>query len=107
MLTTTVLSVSPEELKELINNSVQEAVSNVIKEIQAASSVEEKILSRKEAARELGVTYPTLKALSLAGHVKTYRIGSNIRYKKTELMKSLIPYKTDIVQSKKRDYRLN
>ena len=97
MNTTTLLTISTDELKELINNSVQDAVSNAVKAIQEAGIMEEKILTRKEAAMELSVTYPTLKALTKGGHVRAYKVGGNVRFKKTELMKSMIPYKTDII----------
>ena len=97
MLTTTTISITPDELKELIINAVQEAKGK-----QDKPTIAEEILSRKEAARELKVTFPTLKALTLAGHIKAYRIGSNVTYNKGELNKALVPYLTDIQPKAKR-----
>ena len=97
MLTTTLLTLSPEELKELIINAVQE-----VKEKRDSPVIAEEVLSRKEAAKVLKITLPTLGALTLAGHITAYKLGCNIRYKKTELMKSLIPYITDIQSKAKR-----
>ncbi len=46
-------------------------------------------LTRKETARILGVSLPTLNDWSKKGLLPSYRISSRIRYKKEEVLNSL------------------
>lgn len=55
-------------------------------------SVNEELLTRKQAAAFLNVSLPTLHTLSLRGDVKAYRLRKNVLYKKSELIKSLKPF---------------
>lgn len=47
------------------------------------------LLTRKEAAKMLSISLPTLHQWSLAGKIKGYRIGTRVRYKKAELESAL------------------
>lgn len=52
------------------------------------------LLTRKDAAALLKVSLPTLHDWVKSGIIPAYRIGSNIRFKKSELIKSLIKIKS-------------
>lgn len=47
------------------------------------------LLTRKEAAKLLGISLPTLLDWTKTGKVQGYRIASRVRYKRTELENSL------------------
>ena len=50
---------------------------------------EEKLLSRTETAKMLGVTLPTIIDWGKKGILKCYRIGNRVRYKQSEVMETL------------------
>lgn len=47
------------------------------------------LMSRKEVARFLDISLPTLHAWSKNGILTSYRIGNKIRYKKHEVLEAL------------------
>ena len=53
------------------------------------------ILSRTEAARFLGITLPTLHKYTKSGIIKGYRLGSMVRYKRSELLAALESMQTN------------
>ena len=87
---TQLITVTPADLSVLIQKAIIAAQDQFTKPLPPA---EEKLLSRKEAARELGVSLNTLDSYSLKGVVKAYRLDRQIRYKKSELINSLVPFK--------------
>jgi excisionase family DNA binding protein len=46
-------------------------------------------ITRKETAQILGISLPTLNEYTKRGLVPSFRIGSQIRYKKDEVLKSV------------------
>ena len=56
---------------------------------------EKAFITRQEAANILRVSLPTLRAWTVAGRLKSYRINSRIRYRKSEVEKAVmeIPYR--------------
>jgi len=42
-------------------------------------------ITRAEAAKILRISLPTLRSWTLSGRLKSYRVGSRVRYKKTEV----------------------
>lgn len=50
---------------------------------------EEKLLTRIETAKMLGVTLPTVIDWGKKGILKGYRIGNRVRYKESEIMETL------------------
>lgn len=54
----------------------------------------EKLLTRMETARLLGVTLPTVYDWTKKGVLTAYRIGNRIRYKHAEIMDTLEKNKT-------------
>ena len=49
----------------------------------------EALLTRAEAAQLLGITLPTLREYTRRGLVEGYRIGTRVRYKRSEVLSSL------------------
>lgn len=84
----TMVLISTEQLKTEINEAVKAALKNLIpsKENNTPDVV---LLSRKETAKLLGISLPTLNEWSKTGQVTPYRIGASIRYKKAEVEQSL------------------
>ena len=78
------------EFKALIKESVSEQFSNVLTEQKEnASDNNEKLLTRKETSKFLGISLVTLHKWSLEGIVPSYRINTRIRFKKKDLEKIL------------------
>ena len=59
-----------------------------------ANPLLDEYITRKAAARLLGITLPTLHKYSITGKVPAYRIARQVRYKKSEVEKSLLQFKT-------------
>ncbi|PTT74106.1 MULTISPECIES: helix-turn-helix domain-containing protein [unclassified Chryseobacterium] len=49
----------------------------------------EKLITRIEVAKMLGVTLPTVYDWTKKGIITAYRIGNRVRYKETEIMQTL------------------
>ena len=58
----------------------------------------EELLTRVEAAHLLGITLPTLREYTSRGLVEGYRIGTRVRYKRTEVLGSLQRIRTPKTQ---------
>jgi excisionase family DNA binding protein len=54
----------------------------------------DEFISRREAAKILKVSLPTLGEWSKAGIIKSYRIATRVRYKRKEVMQALRLVKT-------------
>lgn len=80
-----------EEIKEVVEHAVQK----IIKEIKTPPPPDE-IVSRIRAAKELGVSLPTLDKNTREGKIPCYRIGRQVKYKMNELKLSLTKMKTEI-----------
>lgn len=88
-----ILSVVPlEAIKIQIAESVRIEMSKLLQPSLVNQSDE--LLTRKEAAKILGVSLPTILEWTKQGKVKGYRIGSRVRYKKFEIESSLTLIKT-------------
>ena len=61
---------------------------------QAATPPPEALLTREEAAQVLGITLPTLRIYTKRGLVAGYRIGTRVRYKRSEVLGSLQQIRT-------------
>lgn len=75
-----------EEWTQVVNT----AVENVIKNYKPPTPPpDNEYISRKETARILGISLPTLNNYTKRGLISSYRIGSRIRYKKDDVLESL------------------
>ena len=88
---------TPEQLQIVVSQTVE----NAFKARQQAQSIAEPtnqqdndFLTRKQAAKLLGVSLVTLNEWSKRGVIIGYRIATRVRYKKNELEKSLLLMQT-------------
>jgi len=83
----TSLILSELSLIELKNEISQEVLNRVIPLIESVSKPQSQteFLTRKEAAKLLGVSLVTIADWTKTGKIKGYRIASRIRYKRHEL----------------------
>lgn len=75
--------ISIDELRIFLEENLNEILPRLLKTDQT------KLLTRKEAALLLRISLPTLHKWTREGRIKAYRISNKIRYKQTELERSL------------------
>ncbi len=61
---------------------------------QAPNSSNDELISRKDAAQLLGISLPTLHSYTKDGRIPAYRIGSQVRFKKSEVLDCLTKVQT-------------
>jgi excisionase family DNA binding protein len=59
-----------------------------------ATTSNEEFLTRKQTAKVLGISLPTLLQWTKTGKITGHRIGSRVRYKRSEIDSSLVKIKT-------------
>jgi len=82
-----------EELKTEISEAVLKQLSPLINSL-TPTQPEKELLTRKEVAKLYGVSLPTILDWTKTGKLIGYRIASRVRYKRSELEKSLSQIKT-------------
>ncbi len=81
---------SPLEIENLIERSVQKGIDRLIAILNESSKEPEtEFLCRKSAAQLLGISLPTLGKLVKEQQIKPLYLGSLIRFDKKELEKCL------------------
>lgn len=80
---------SPLPLTDLVGHIARAVRSEMDARPLAATPPPEELLNREEAANLLGITLPTLRDYTRRGLVEGYRIGTRVRYKRTEVLNSL------------------
>ena len=85
---TQVFGITPEELKASIVNDVRTELSQLAANFQAPDP--EEYITRQEAAEILKVSIITLSDWNKKGILNPYRLGTLVRYKRSELDKALI-----------------
>lgn len=73
-------NVSADELKQLISQTVKEALPHIEQEEK-----QPEYITRKEAARVLQISLVTLDKWSELGYIQKYRVGTRIRFKLSEV----------------------
>ena len=86
-------SVPMEELKTEISEAVLKHLSPLLNSLTPLQP-ETELLTRKEVAKLYGVSLPTILDWTKTGKIIGYRISSRIRYKRSEIEKSLSQIKT-------------
>lgn len=89
------LNFSPfiEQLKTEISEDVFKKIAPLF--LSVLQPVKEtQFLTRKEAAKLLGVSLPTILDWTKSGKIIGYRIASRVRYKRNEIENSLSQIKT-------------
>jgi excisionase family DNA binding protein len=86
-------SVPVEQLTTALTEAVYNRVAPLLQSINKPEP-ETQLLTRKEAAKLLGVSLPTILDWTKSGKITGYRISSRIRYKRHELETALAKIKT-------------
>ncbi len=80
--------------ENIISEQVQKAFQNFNNPVQIIKTDEPEYITRKETAKLLVITLPTLHIWTKQGIVKGYRISTRIRYKRTEILEALMQVKS-------------
>jgi excisionase family DNA binding protein len=78
-----------EEFQESIKRSVLSVFESVFAKLPSAPEPAPEFITRKETCRILGITLPTLNEWTKNGVIPAQRIGSRIRYLRTDVYASL------------------
>ncbi|RYZ25645.1 MAG: DNA-binding protein [Chitinophagaceae bacterium] len=81
-----------QELVELFSQLLEEKLKHYFATIPTPK--ETQLMSRKEAAKFLGISLPTLNEWSKNGLVIAHKVGVKVYYKKAELEQSLKQMRT-------------
>lgn len=85
---------SPLPLADLVGEIARAVRTEIDARPQTATTSPEELLTREEAAELLGITLPTLREYTNRGLVIGYRIGTRVRYKRTEVLNGLQQIRT-------------
>lgn len=81
------IGTTPEELKKELFTFLSVHFEEIKRELLPKTS--EEYLTRQEVSKLLGVSLVTLNSWDRKGVLKPYRIGSQVRYKKSQIEESL------------------
>jgi DNA-binding XRE family transcriptional regulator len=76
-----IVQLTPEQLQEMFQSTVNLELTKLKQPTQ------DKLLTRKEAARFLDVSLPTLGAWEKSKKIQSLRIASRVYFKQSELLK--------------------
>lgn len=76
-----------DEMEVMITRAVRESISTIAAQQPKDNHAE--LITRKQAAQMLNLSLPTLREYTVRGIVPSYRVGSRVRYKKSEVMNCL------------------
>ena len=86
-------SVPIADLEGIVARAIQDQLSDFLKAATTAPDPDE-LITRKQAAKYLGISLPTLHGYTVRGIIPAHRIGSGVRYKKGELLNCLLKVQT-------------
>lgn len=78
-----------EELKTVISDCIKKEFQYFTPPQPPIQSDSEELLTSKQSAKLYGVSLPTLHKWKTEGRVKSYRIGTRVRFKRSELLSAL------------------
>lgn len=78
-----------QAIKEQTEGYIDEAILKFKNQNELTSPAHSAILSRKEAAKRLGVSLVTLHNWVKTGKVKSHKIGGSVRFKEEDVMAAL------------------
>ena len=90
---TVLINYESYELQDLIKNCLKEAIESLHLFKQSPPEKEKQILTRKETALILGISLPTLHSYTMRGLIKSFRLGSSVRYRLQDVQSSLTTIK--------------
>jgi excisionase family DNA binding protein len=78
--------ITETELRAVLTETIKTELAN----LRPTEPINDnQLITRLEASKILGISLPTLYKYTLEGKIQSYRIGSQIRYKKEEILNSL------------------
>ena len=84
-----VVTVSLSVVETLVNDSNQLFYDKLSKQLGETQSQEKEILTRKEVADLLGISYPCMYDWIENGYLKPYKMGNRTYFKYSEVMEAL------------------
>ena len=90
-------SLTLDDLKTTISQTVRSELEKQLKPLVGHQESTE-FISRKDTAKFLGVSLPTIDQWTRSGKLTGYRIGSRVRYKRIEVEQSLSAIKSKSVE---------
>jgi excisionase family DNA binding protein len=81
--------ISFDQLKEEFKTIVQNEVQKIISGLTTTPEPAPELITRKETIDILGISYPTLNEWTKTGIIPAQRIGTRVRYKRTDVYASL------------------
>ena len=78
-----------DELKESFKSIVRNEVEQIIKNLPTCQEPTPELITRKETARILGISLPTLNEWTKNGTLPAQRIGTRVRYQRANVYASL------------------
>jgi len=95
MKTKTILiqEITADELSDIISDKLLLKIEKYI--LNHAAKQNEELLTRKELSKYLKVSLSTINNWSKFGVLQPYRIGNQVRYKKSEIKDALIRINND------------
>lgn len=78
-----------EEISDKVSEKTTERLFEKIMPLLPTKE-EKAFITRQEASNILRISLPTLRAWTVSGKLKSYRINSRIRYRKAEVEKAVI-----------------
>ena len=88
-----ITEVTPEELVNLLTENLIDKLEERFNKIVEFPNLET-FLSRKETAKFLKISLPTLHDWTKSGIIPGYRIGNRVLFKKGEIINSMTKIKT-------------
>ncbi len=88
------MSYNPFEVIEARLANIEALLLN-LKPQSTASTMPSDFITRHEACEILGVTLPTILVWTKSGKIEGYRIGTRIRYRRSEITSSVKKIKSD------------
>lgn len=85
---------SPIPLPDLLGEITRAVRSELDARTPNAAPPPEELLTREQTAQLLGITLPTLRLHTSRGLVTGYRIGTRVRYKRSEVLSGLQQIRT-------------
>jgi excisionase family DNA binding protein len=76
-----------EELKNVLSDVVTTVIDSKLQSL--IQPTQDEYFTRVQTAEKLGIALSTLHDYTLAGLIPAYRIGSRVRYKRSEIEQSL------------------
>ncbi len=77
-------NITVEDFKKILNESIKAEIQTFLDNQQ--NIIDEKLITREEAARFLGVSLVTLWDWVRKDIIPSYKIGNKVRFKKSEIL---------------------